>query len=273
MKSRTTISLSLLMILIMILPAIGRCVDDKEARKIMVQVDERDDGDNIVSEMEMILIDKNGNERIRNIKAFAKDKGQDTLNILFFLYPPDIKGTGFLTREYGESGKDDDQWLYLPALKSTKRIATSDKSEKFMGSDFTYADMGSLDLEDYDFSFFEKQKEIAINGKMCWIIWAMPRSKDVIKKTGYEKSLLFIRKDNVCLVRAKFWVEQGGYIKLLDTKELKLIDGIWTATEVHMVKTRDNIQLHKTILKLIDIKYNQDLSESMFTENQLEKGL
>ena len=261
------------MALITAIPTIAPCADDKEARKIMVQVDERDDGDNIVSEMEMILIDKNNNERVRNIKAFAKDKGKDTLNILFFLYPPDIKGTGFLTHEYGESGKDDDQWLYLPALKSTKRIATSDKSEKFMGSDFTYADMGSMDLEEYDFSFFEKQKEIAINDKMCWIIWAMPRSKEIMKKTGYEKSLLFIRKDNFCLTRAKFWVEQGGYIKLLDVKEMKQIDGIWTAMEVHMVKTRNNIQLHKTILKLIDIKYNQDLSESMFTELQLEKGL
>ena len=60
---------------------------------------------------------------------------------MFFLSPADVKDTGFLTYDYDEEGRDDDQWLYLPALKKTKRIASGDKSGSFMGSDFTYADM------------------------------------------------------------------------------------------------------------------------------------
>ncbi|MBU0992351.1 MAG: outer membrane lipoprotein-sorting protein [Proteobacteria bacterium] len=268
------ISIFLAMIAIPFLcPFSALSADDRDARKIMELVDNQDDGDNMVSEMEMTLIDKNGNERIRNMKSFSKDQGADTLRIMFFLYPADIKGTGFLTHEYDAPGKDDDQWLYLPALKNTKRIASTDKSEKFMGSDFTYSDMGSIELEDYDFSFFEDQKEIDIEGNKCWIIWAIPKTKDVIKKTGYEKSLLFIRQDNYYLIRGKFWLEKGGYIKFLEVTELKKIDGIWTATELYMKKTRNNVQEHKTILKFINVKYNQDLDYGMFTERQLEKGI
>ena len=108
--------------------------DDQEARAIMEKVDARDDGDNQVSEMEMVLIDKRGKERLRKIQTFSKDKGEDTHRLMFFLHPADVKDTAFLTFDYDDPNKDDDQWLYLPALKKTKRIASTDKSGSFMGS-------------------------------------------------------------------------------------------------------------------------------------------
>ncbi len=252
---------------------LSHAADDPNARKIMKMADERDDGDNMIAEMEMILIDKNKKERHRYIKSFSKDKDKDTLGLLFFLHPAEIKGTGFLTYSYDESGKNDDQWLYLPSLNKTKRIAASDKSGSFMGSDFTYSDMSSLKLEDYDFSFYEKQKETSVDGKKCWLIWAIPRTKKIIKETGYEKSLLFIRQDNYFLIRGKFWLKSGGYIKFLNVKSLKMIDNIWTATELEMKKTRNKRMDHKTILKLKNIKYNQNLNYGLFLPEKLEKGI
>ena len=107
----------------------------------MERVDARDDGDNATQDMEMILIDKNGNQRVREIRSLPPRRGEDTYSIMFFLSPADVKDTGFLTYDYDDDEKDDDQWLYLPALKKTKRIASGDKSGSFMGSDFSYADM------------------------------------------------------------------------------------------------------------------------------------
>ena len=159
--------------------------DDSVARGIMQKVDDRDDGDNITNEMEMILFDKRQKKRIRKLYSFKKDKGKDTYGILFFLHPADVKNTGFLTYDYDDPDKDDDQWLYLPALRKTKRIATSDKDGSFMGSDLNYADMTSRDLEDHDFSFYEKGKASQVRGKKVWVIWSMPRSKDVVDETGY----------------------------------------------------------------------------------------
>ena len=273
MNTKFLILTGLAMILPSLFPLISSAADDKEARAIMEKVDQRDDGDNMVADMEMTLIDQSAKERVRKMKAFTKDKGEDTLRIMFFLYPLDIKGTGFLTHEYGEAGKDDDQWLYLPALKRTKRIASADKSDPFMGSDFSYADMASLELNDYDFSFFEDQKEIEIQGDKCFIIWAHPRNQAVKDKTGYEKVLLFVRQDNDYLIRAKFWLQNGDYIKFLEVLNLQKIEGVWTATELQMKKTKNNVETHRTILKLFNVHYNQVINDDMFTERQLEKGL
>ncbi len=253
--------------------AAGAFADDPEARAIMEKVDARDDGDNMTSSMEMILIDKKKKRRIRKIRNYWKDKGKDTLKIMFFLYPADVKDTGFLTFDYDDPDRDDDQWLYLPALRKTKRIASSDKSGSFMGSDFTYADMTSRDLEDYDFTFYEKKKAMDVKGVQTWVIWSIPRTREVIDETGYEKSLLFVRQDNFVVIRAKHWVRDGGYLKYLDVKQLDHIDGIWIGTEIHMTKKKGKETTHKTELKLSDVKFNQDLSFELFTIRRLEKGL
>jgi hypothetical protein len=261
--------LSILFGLLLFIP-LTAAADDPKAREIMTKVDARDDGDNAISDMEMILIDKRGNKRIRKIKTFTKNKGEDTQNIMFFLRPADVKNTGFLTYDYDDPERDDDQWLYLPALKKTKRIATSDKSGSFMGSDFAYADMTSRNLEDYDFKLL---KETEVKGKKTWLIESISRSKEVIDETGYTKSLLFVRQDNYVVIRAVHFVKQGKKLKYFEIKKLELIDNIWTGTEIQMVTKKGKTTLHKTILKLHNVKYNQNLDESMFTVRRLEKGL
>lgn len=247
--------------------------DDPQARAIMERMDVRDDGDNQTSDMQMILIDKRGNERVRKIATFRKDKGEDTYRLMFFLRPADVKDTAFLTYDYDDSEKDDDQWLYLPALRKTKRIATSDKSGSFMGSDLNYSDMTSRDLEDYDFSFYEKGKQAEVRGKKVWVIWSIPRSKDIVDETGYEKSLLFVRPDIDMVVRAIHWVKDGGYLKYVDMRKLEKIDGVWVATATLVTKKRGKSTVHKTILTLDNVKFNQDLKFDMFSIRRMEKGL
>ena len=247
--------------------------DDPEARAIMEKVDARDDGDDRTADMQMVLVDKRGKQRIRKIATFQKDKGDDTYRLMFFLHPADVKDTAFLTYDYDDPEKDDDQWLYLPALKKTKRIATSDQSGSFMGSDLNYSDMTSRNLEDFDYSFYEKGKEAEVRGKKVWVIWAIPRSKDVVEETGYKKSLLFVRPDINMVVRGINWVQDGGYLKYLDLRELKQIDGIWVATDMLVTKKKGQATVHKTILTLENVKFNQNLDFDLFTIRRMEKGL
>ncbi len=244
--------------------------DDPKARAIMEKVDARDEGDNQVADMEMILIDKRGKKRIRKIHTLRKDKGEDSLRLMFFLHPADVKDTGFLTFDYDNSDRDDDQWLYLPALRKTKRIASNDKSKSFMGSDLTYADLTSRDLKDYAFSL---KKEIEVRGKKTWLIESVPRTKKVIEETGYTKALLFVRQDNFYVVRGVNWVRDGGYLKFVDVKKLEQIDGIWIGTEMHVTKKKGKKTAHKTILKFSKIKFDQKLDDELFTVRRLEKGL
>lgn len=259
-----------LLMLCLILGSVSFAADEPAAREIMVKVDARDDGDNQTSEMEMILIDKRGSQRIRKIRSMNKDKGEDKQRIMFFMQPADVKNTGFLTYDYDEADKDDDQWLYLPALRKSKRISSSDKSGSFMGSDFTYSDMTSRELKDYDYSL---KKEMQVNGKDVWVIEALPRSKDVIKETGYTKSLVFVRKDNYVVIRGINWVKKGKKLKYFEVKTLEKIDNIWTPTEIHMTTKKGKKTLHKTIMKFNNVKYNQNLNPNLFTVRRLEKGL
>lgn len=244
--------------------------DDAKARAIMEKVDARDDGDNRTSDMQMILIDKHDNERIRKMRSFRKDVGMDTYSLTFFLEPADVENTGFLTYDYDDPDKDDDQWLYLPALRKTKRIAASDKSGSFMGSDFNYSDMTSRDLEDYDYSL---QKEMEVRGNKVWLIEGVPRSEKVIEETGYSKSLVFVRQDNYVIVRAINWVEKSNKLKYMDVPVLEQIDGIWTPLEITMTTKLGKTTEHKTVLKFENIKYNQAIDKDLFSTRRLEQGL
>jgi hypothetical protein len=240
------------------------------AREIMQAVDDRDDGDNRVADMKMVMTDKNGDIRSREIRSFDKDKGEDKQRIMFFLAPADVKDTAFLTYDYDAYEADDDQWLYLPALRKSKRIASSDKSGSFMGSDFSYADMTRKNLDAYDFKIM---KEDEVRGARVWLIESLPKNEKEIEETGYTKSVLFVRQDNFVVVRAVHWVKEGSRLKYLDVTTLEQVDGIWTILEMNMTTKKGSTTLHKTDLSFNNVHYNQPLDEQMFTLRRLEKGL
>ncbi len=239
------------------------------ARQIMEFVDARDDGDNSTQNLEMILIDKRGHERVRKLRTFGRDQGEDEYSIMFFLAPADVKDTGFLTYDYNEPERDDDQWLYLPALKRTKRIASKDKSGSFMGSDFSYADMTDRPLDHYQYTLM---KETEIGGHPVWQVEAVPITEYEKDQTGYTKSVLFVRKDNYVVVRSVAWLKKGKRLKYFEVKELDQIDGVWVATEMTMITKKGKETLHKTVLRARNVRFNQDLTPDFFTVRQLEKG-
>lgn len=239
-------------------------------REIMEKVDARDDGDNIIMDTDMVLIDRNGHKRKRLIKAYTKDKGVDTLRIQFFIDPADVKDTAFLTYDYYSGEKDDDQWMYLPQLHKTKRIASSDKSSAFMGSDFSYSDMNKRVLDEWQYKLI---KESDVGDHKVWLIETLPASEVVEDRYGYTKSVIFVRQDIFFPIRAVHWVKEGRKVKYMEVKKLELIDNVWVATETHMKTTKNKKTTHKTILRRRNVKMNQDVNESMFTIRRLEKGL
>lgn len=246
---------------------------DRSAREIMEKVDRRDDGDRSAADLEMTLIDKKGNRRTRTIRSFGMDDGEDRWSLMFFLSPADVKGTGFLSYDYKEAGKDKDQWLFLPALKKTKRIAGGDRSGSFMGSDFTYADLTRKSLEDYDYSFYGKQPEVEVHGKKAWVIESVPRREEIVAETGYARSILFVRQDNHMVVRAVHTAKKGGCVKYFDVKRVELIDGIWTGLELEMTKKKGNQTVHRTLLTFSNVRYNNEkVGRDLFTLRRLEKG-
>lgn len=246
--------------------------------EIMQKVQARDSGDNIVSNMTMTLVNKNGSKRIREMKTFFKKDGKDELKINFFISPSDIKNTSFLTYDYDNPSKDDDQWLFLPALSKVKRIPSSDKDSSFMGSDFSYSDMVKPDLNDYTYkmikeSIIKRKTKQGIKKVPVWIIQSTPKSQKTVDETGYKKSILYVRKDIFMPVRAKIYVANSNKIKYMDVKKIEKIEGINIATTTTMMTKQGKKTIHKTILSQRNVKINQNLKKSFFSTRTMKKGL
>jgi hypothetical protein len=256
--------------LLLVLSVAASAADELTARQIMERVDAREDGDTVTQDLQMVLIDKRGNQRVRKLRSFGRDVGEDEQSIMFFLTPADVEDTGFLSYDYDDPEADDDQWLYLPALSRIKRIAQGDKSGSFMGSDFSYADMTDRPLDHYE---FELLGDAEVGGHPVWKVQSTPITEREKDETGYTKSVAFVRKDNFVVVRGVYWVKKGKRLKYFDVKKLEQIDGIWVATEMHMSTRKGKKTLHKTVMTSENVRFNQELSEDMFTQRRLEKGL
>ncbi len=244
-----------------------------DAADIVTKMDTRYDGDSVIAEMTMILINNNDQKRVRKIKSFSKDSGFYTKGVVFFLSPADVKDTAYLSYDWNGE-RDDDSWLYLPALRNVKRISSADESRPFMGSDFSYADINGLDISDWSYrlvkisEFFEGQDTWVIEGK------PQPEKFDkVVRETGYIKYKLWILKSNHMMVKGKYWVKKGKKIKYFTAGDISLVDNVWTASIMKMVTTKKGKKEHETTLTISTIHYNKELKDNFFTTDRISRGL
>jgi hypothetical protein len=115
--------------------------DSTDPNAIMDGVFARETGDKLSSKMIMVIKDKSGRERKRELNVRSMNFKEGSKSFMRFSAPADVKNTGLLSVDYDDGAKDDDQWLYLPSLRKSTRIASTQKSGSFMGTDFYYADM------------------------------------------------------------------------------------------------------------------------------------
>ena len=257
--------------------------DSPTAFEVVQKVDDRDDGDSLVSDMIMIKIDKKKQQRKLELKTFSKDYGEDKKSIMFFLSPADKRNVSFLSWEKEDDEAEDDKWLYLPAGSIKTRILGGKKKDAFMGSDFSYADMESTDIEDWNYAFVTKyskkdKKELnpVVEGQECWIVQATPKKselKKILNEIGYLKRVSWIRKDNFMAVKARIWVKKGRKTKMFFARKINRHQGIWRTDELEMRTYKGRRLEHRTILLFTKTDYNMDIDDSMFTEQRMTRGL
>ena len=231
-------------------------------RQLMLKVDERPDGENRKTISRMTLINKRGRERVRLMVTYSKDYGKDSKSLFYFKKPADVKGTGFLTFDYDEPGKDDDRWLFLPALKKVRRISGSSKNDYFMGSDFTYDDMGGRSVDEDNHQI---EGEEVINGKPCWIVVSTPKDKKYL----YSKVKRWIDKKSLVQIKGEYFDRQNDLIKTLTITDLRQHQGFWTIYRMEMNNSQEK---HKTVISIDEIQYNLGVKDSLFRVSTLEKG-
>jgi outer membrane lipoprotein-sorting protein len=219
-------------------------------------------GDDQTSVLTMTLINKSGQTRVRKIQQYTKDFGDTEKSIMFFKTPADVKNTSFMNWSY-DSDKADDQWIYLPALKKVKRISSDSKSDYFMGSDFTYDDLGDRKL---DADTHKLLREETVDGVECYVVESVSKDEDYM----YSKTVTWIRKNNFVGMKKEFYDEDEELLKILSIKDLKEIDGIWVITHSEMENVQKN---HKTTMELSDIKINTGVPSSKFSERMMTRGI
>lgn len=233
------------------------------AQKIIENVYYRPTGADGTSELSMHLIDSRNNERIRKIKQFSKDFGQEEKSIMFFMSPADVKNTSFMNWSYDDASKDDDQWIYLPALKKVKRISSDSKDDYFMGSDFTYDDLGDRHPNEDTHKIL---REETIDGKQCYVIESISKDEDYM----YSKTITWIIKDIWIGLKKEFYDEDGDLLKVLSVKKYEKIKDYWVITSTEMKNVQDD---HITKMILSNVQIDIGIDDGKFSERTMTRGL
>lgn len=232
-----------------------------EAYVLMKRVDERPDGEDRRSILVMELINRQGSKRVRRLLSLAKDYGADSRKVLALLDPPDVKGTTFLSWDYADPAREDDRWLYLPAMKRVRRIMGESRNDTFMGSDFTYDDLGDRSVDEDDHRLLGEE---TLEGIDCWVVESVP--KDTTER--YKRKKIWVRKDADLPIRVEYY-DKDGLLKTLRVLEARLQDGFWVqvSTEMHNVQ-----EDHRTVLTVEEIQHDTGLRDSLFEVATIQRG-
>lgn len=250
-------------LLVVLLPLSSPAETPEEKGLAIVQeADRRDTGwVDATAAMKMTLRNAQGETSDREIRLKTlevTDDGDKSLSV--FDSPKDIKGTAFLS--YTHALTPDDQWLYLPALKRVKRIASANKSGPFMGSEFAYEDLTSQEVEKYTYKFL---REEALNGRDCFLIEAFP----VYENSGYTRQVVWLDKEMYQAVKIDFYDRKDALLKTLESSDWKqYLDQFWRPGRMNMV----NHQTDKSTELLWDsYEFKTGLDDRDFDQNTLKR--
>ena len=237
---------------------------------VMKNVKEVDEGQHVIRKLTMTMIDKRQKKRVRETMTYRKYFGEEKRTVLFYLSPRNVKDTGFLTYDYPQADKDDDQWLYLPAMRKARRISASDRGDYFLGTDLTYEDIkneGKPELTDYHYTTIGKEN---LNGIETLLIEGIPVDKTTAEELGYGKVHSWVNPENWIVLKSEIWDVKLNPLKTVVNEDIKLIDNIWTR---HKITVNNHKTQHQTELVFSEVDYKTDISDKLFTRQALTRGV
>lgn len=245
---------------------VGALLAQPTGREVMEKLDDQAEPKDVVSTTNMTLTKMvRGKERSR-VRAITRsqkfyDSGDfSSKTLIRFQKPADVKGTGLLMWEYRDSEKDSDQWLYLPALQKSKRIISNQKSQSFMGSDFSYEDMEGRDLDEDTYNLLGEED---VAGDACYKVEAVP-----VEKGNYARRIVWVEKMRSVMRKVEFYDKKDRLLKVMTIPEIRKDGDYWTILRMEM----ENVQKpHRTMLEVSDVVYDSGIEDSFFSERYLKR--
>lgn len=213
------------------------------------------------SQMSMTLINASGQKRERLMAMKVLEGNEGDKSLMEFLSPADVKGTKFLNYEH--INKEDDQWLYLPALKRIKRIASKNKSGAFMGSEFSYEDLSAFNVNKYRYPDGEVSKGM-LDGKEVYLGESIP----VSKYSGYTKLKTWIDPKTFLIIKIAYYDRKKELLKMAFFEDYKQIKGVWRMGKITMKNVQND---KKTILVWNNERIKTGLSDKDFQKRVLKR--
>ncbi len=238
------------------------CVaQEMSGRDVMVLEHERPDGDDRNMVMTMRLINRRNRERVRTVESLSKDYGKDKKSVMIFRKPADVRGTMFLSWEYDAPDKEDDKWLYMPAMKKVRRISGSSRNEYFMGTDYTYDDMGDRHVDEDTHTLLGHEQ---IDGKDCWKVESIP----VDPEDMYTRKLVWVDTNSHVTLKGEYY-DKDGLVKIYHALDVRQQDGIWVTFRSEM----NNVSReHKTIMEINKAVFNKGIADKVFRVATIQRG-
>jgi hypothetical protein len=213
----------------------------------------------------MTLENSRGQTRIRTIEGWEREMSDDEeQRYSLFLEPADVKDTALLTYDYEH--KDDDIWLYLPALKKVKRILSSNKSDYFMGSDFTYEDMENLDLVNWTYTLVGTE---AVDGVDCYLVDSTPSNDKERSETAYSKIKYWIAIEDSLFRKVDYYDKQDRLSKRLVTADIHVTSPTDPRKRAHRLEMENFLTQHKTHLVLSTLELDVAVDDEAFSQRRL----
>ncbi len=250
---------TLLVLLFISLPVFAqeRITDEEEARSIFEEMDERRNSiETETALMNMVITDSRGRTRSRTLQSWTKNEGDNSMSLIIFTDPGNVRGTGFLT--ISEDG-DQNQRLYLPSVGRIQTIGASERGDRFMGSDFTYEDLGDQHPDDFEFEWLEI-------GETHYTIRATKPGSDQYAFVEFD-----IIKETFALETVRYFDDSETMIKRLEAEDFEQItDRFWSPVKMTMYDLRED---RKTELTWSDREVNVAIDDWRFTERGLRRGI
>lgn len=214
------------------------------------------------SELTMTLRDRKGREVVRQMRSKSLEvEGDGDKGLTMFDTPLDVKGTAFLS--FSHIVGNDDQWLYLPALKRVKRIASRNKSGPFLGSEFSFEDTGSFEVEKNTYKYLRDEE---LNGMDCYVVEMDP----VDKYSGYTRLIAWVDKEHYRVHKIDFYDRRDTHLKTLTIEGYKLYqDKFWRADKQMMVNHKNG---KSTDIEVKNLTFDTGLTDADFNENKLSRA-
>jgi outer membrane lipoprotein-sorting protein len=210
----------------------------------------------------MVITAKNGSTTERQIDQYSKDGPKGSRTVIVFLQPASVANTRFLTMESG--GPADDQWIFLPSLGKVRRIASSEGSGSFMGTDLSYDDISSAD-RDANLDTHALLREETFNGKACYVIESKPKDSSY----QYSKMVQWIGKADKVDYKIELYDKRGVHVKTLEVLELKDVQGRLSPMRTKMTTIAAGTS---TTIFVDKLQYDANIPESVFTTSYIETG-